>query len=81
MLPQNFAKLIVDEDNGKTFNSQMTNIFWAIDKTIAELHGSDERMVFDCLEEEEVTIGDLAELSTEKLDDYLQQYCYDSFKI
>lgn len=71
----NFANCILQEEQGKVANSQMTYHFWAADSFLCELHCSDEGTVFDNLEEEELTIEELADLSSMELYEYYNSYC------
>jgi hypothetical protein len=81
LMPQNFALLIIEQEQGRAFNSQMTNIFWLIDAVISELHSSESREVFDMIEDEGLCIDDLAKLTTDELSKYYQDYCFETFKI
>lgn len=71
----NFANCILQEQQGKIANSQMTYHFWAADSFLCELHCSDQGTVFDNLEEEELTIEELADLSSMELYEYYNSYC------
>lgn len=67
---QNFAKLILDEDNGRFMNSQMTKYFYQIDETISELIQNNPMWVFDELE-----IEQLAEIEPSKLELDYEEFC------
>jgi hypothetical protein len=73
VLDQNFAKLLIDEENGATFNSQMTMYFDALDEQFSELYGNDPEWIWDFLEMEEV-----AEISPEQLEKDYFTYCLDT---
>lgn len=71
----NFAKTVVEEELGRTLNNQMTCYFWAADELFAELYESDEKIVFDCLEEEGISMEMLCDLTGIQLLEYYQKYC------
>jgi hypothetical protein len=66
----NFAKLIVEETNGRYMNSQMTNYFYHLDEVISELLCDETLIFFDALDEEE-----LAEIEPEQLEKDFYEYC------
>jgi len=68
--PQNFASLIVEEDNGRFMNSQMTCYFKVIDEFFSEMLANDAWQVFD-----ELDIEELAELSVEQIEKDFNEYC------
>lgn len=68
--PQNFASLILEEDNGRFMNSQMTCYFRVIDEFFSEMLANDTWQVFDELDMEE-----LAELSVEQIEKDFNEYC------
>lgn len=70
MQPQNFAKLIIDEYNGRTFNSQMTCYFHIIDEQLSELQGNDPMLWYS-----ELDIDKLVDISPEKLREDYYAYC------
>lgn len=72
---ENFAKTIIESENGRFANNQMNVYFTMADRFLCELHQSEEDMMFDYLEDEGITIEDLAKLSTEQLNNYYDQYC------
>lgn len=59
---QNFAKLILEERNGRFGNEQMTKYFKALDLQCSDLMSSDALIVLD-----ELDIEELANISEEKL--------------
>ena len=73
--PQNFAELIIEEDNGRFMNSQMTNYFRAVDAFFADLMSNDAWMMFD-----ELDIEELAKLSVEQIQEDFENYCQGKFK-
>lgn len=83
----NFARLILQEDNGTFANEQMTRFFWAADKILCFLHASEEGQVFDNLEYESeddgeaITLETLAQLTQDELDFYAEKYCIGKAKI
>lgn len=60
--PQNFAKLIIEEDAGRFMNSQMTFYFHQADRTMCELIGNDEGFMWDELDMEEIAAMPVEEL-------------------
>jgi hypothetical protein len=68
----NFAELIKSENEGRFMNSQMTFYFYQIDEVFSELMMNDPSWVFDSLE-----IDELAEITTEQLEEDYNQYCVD----
>lgn len=73
---QNFAKLMVDEEEGRVFNSQMTFYFKKLVDNITDLTCDDRDMIYSDLEIEE-----LAELSPQELLDYYHAFCSGSISI
>ena len=72
----NFAKAILEEQNGVWANAQMTAYFWASDIVLCSITESDSKTVFDNLEEEYgISIELLAGLSGEELHKYFKDYC------
>ena len=59
-LPQNHAKLMVEEDNGRFGNAQMTQYYKKADTVISRLIGNYEGWIWDNLDMEEI-----AELSVD----------------
>ena len=72
----NFAQLVVDEENGRFMNSQMTKYFYMADRTISELIGNDEWFMF-----EELDINEVAKLSVEEIEEDYFKYCNGVLKI
>jgi hypothetical protein len=68
----NFAELIKSENEGRFMNSQMTFYFYQIDEAFSELMFNDSGWVFDYLK-----IDELAEITTEQLEEDYNQYCVD----
>lgn len=69
----NFAQLIQEEEKGVWTNSQMTKIFWGVDKVISELRQSDSGIVFESLEDEyNITIDEIAKWNSKDLDELCQ---------
>ncbi len=68
--PQNFAELIVEEDNGRYANGQMTKYFYVADRTLCELTGNDEGFMWDDLDMDEV-----AKIPIEELQSDYEEYC------
>jgi hypothetical protein len=68
----NFAELIKSEKEGRFMNSQMTFYFYQLDEVFSELIGNDVCWVF-----EELSLDELAEISTEQLEDDYISYCID----
>lgn len=68
-LPQNFALLMVEEGLGRYMNSQMTHYFKSINRTLSEILGNDEEMMW-----EELDMDELAELSIEQIDEDYKNY-------
>jgi hypothetical protein len=80
MLPKgwsvdNFAQSIIESENGRYGNDQMNVYFTMADRFFSELHCSDENVVFDYLEDEGVSVEELAKLSKQEIDDYYDEYC------
>lgn len=69
-LPQNHAKLMVEEDNGRFGNAQMTQYFKKADIIISNLIGYPEGWIWDELDMDEV-----AELSIEQIEEDYENYC------
>ena len=53
-LPQNHAKLMVEEDNGRFGNAQMTQYYKKADTVISRLIGNYEGWIWDNLDMEEI---------------------------
>ena len=70
MQPQNFALMIVEENNGRFMNSQMTRYFYGIDEYFSEIMCNGEGSLF-----EELDIDELAELSMEQIEEDFKNYC------
>jgi len=68
--PQNFAKLILEEDGGRFMNSQMTFYFHQADRVLCDLVGNDKGFMWDDLDMEQV-----AEISPEELAFDYDRYC------
>lgn len=72
----NFAKLIIDENNGRFGNNQMTSIFWSVSEALKTISTN-----VDFSFEEEIDnsgdfkIEEVSKLSTEQLSDYFYEYC------
>ncbi len=76
----NFAKAILEEQNGVWANAQMTAYFWASDRVLCNITESDNATVFDNLEGEyDISIEVLAEISDEELAKYFNDYCAGKF--
>lgn len=75
-LPQNHAKLMVEEDNGRFGNAQMTWYFKKADIVISNLIGYPEGWIWDELDMDEV-----AELSIEQIEEDYQNYCNEKLSI
>lgn len=74
--PQNFASLIIEEDNGRFMNSQMTRYFYDIDYFFSQMMSNDSGMVFD-----ELGIEELSKLSPEQIQHDFEKYCDGSLKM
>ncbi len=68
-LPQNFAQLMVEENLGRFMNSQMTFYFKQINRTLSEILGNDEEMMW-----EELDMDEVAELSVEQIQKDYNEY-------
>lgn len=75
-LPQNHAKLMVEEDNGRFGNAQMTQYFKKADVVISNLIGYPEGWIWDELDMDEV-----AELSIEQIEEDYNNYCNEKLSI
>lgn len=72
---KNFAQLIVDEQNGRYGNSQMTVLFTNAQRVFAEISEDEPDIVFEMIQEEQdLEIEDLAKLTAEELDMYYEEY-------
>lgn len=71
----NFAQSIIESENGCLGNEQMNVYFAMADKFFSELHCSDEDEVFNALEDDGVSMQDLAKLSVEEIEEYYYKYC------
>lgn len=71
----NFARLILESENGCFGNDQMTIYFEQADEFICELHCSEPNCVFDFLKEDGVSQEDLANLTVSEIDKYYNEYC------
>lgn len=67
---QNFAELLLAEENGRSFNSQMTKYFQVLEEKISDLYGNDTEWMWEFLSLEEV-----AKISTEQLKSDYYEYC------
>lgn len=67
---QNFAELIVGEENGRIMNSQMTFYFYQIDSVLSNLLSNDEGFMWDLLD-----IDEVADLTPEQLQEDYKKYC------
>lgn len=76
MQPQNFALLILEENNGRFMNSQMTRFFHNINESLSELLANDDTLMFD-----ELDMDELAELSVEQIEEDFENYCQGKLKI
>ena len=76
MQPQNFALLILEENNGRFMNSQMTRFFHSINESLSELLANDDTMLFD-----ELDMDALADLSVEQIEEDFDNYCQGKLKI
>lgn len=70
VMPQNFAKLIVEEDMGRFMNSQMTFYFHQADRTLSDMIGNDEGFMWD-----ELNIDEIADMTPEELEHDYNRYC------
>jgi hypothetical protein len=78
---ENFAQTILDELENRVFgNSQMNVYFWQADEFFCDLHCSDSGQLFDFLEEEDVSIEDLAKLTKHEIDNFYDKYCIGKIK-
>ncbi len=68
-LPQNFAQLMVEENLGRYMNSQMTHYFKSINRTLSEILGNDEELMW-----EELDMDEVAELSIEQIEKDYNEY-------
>jgi len=75
-LPQNHAKLMVEEDNGRFGNAQMTQYYKKADIVISRLIGCYEGWIWDNLDMEEI-----AELSIEQIEEDYENYCEERLSI
>jgi hypothetical protein len=73
---QNFAKLILEENNGRYGNTQMTKYFIQAEEFLSRLIGNDEGFMWDELEMEEI-----AKLTPEQLQEDFDNYCEGKMKI
>jgi predicted cupin superfamily sugar epimerase len=71
----NFAQSIIESQNGRYGNDQMNIYFTMADMFFSELHCSEEDEVFNYLEENGITMEDLAKLSAEEIEEYYDKYC------
>ena len=67
---QNFAKLILEEHNGRFGNKQMTKYFISLDLQYSDLMSNDSLIVFD-----ELDIEELANISEDQLEKDFENYC------
>ncbi len=78
----NFALLILEEQNGRIFNKQMTCYFWTADELFSQFHQSDATVCFDYLKVEDgVSMEELSKLTADELYEYAEEYCYETFSI
>lgn len=68
--PQNFARLIIEEENGRYGNEQMTRYFNAINLQLCEIMANDETSM-----EDELDFEELAELSVGQIAKYYEEFC------
>jgi hypothetical protein len=68
--PQNFALLLIEEQNGRFMNSQMTRYFEIADMTLCDMLGNDEGFMWD-----ELDMDVIAELSIEEIESDYNEYC------
>lgn len=69
--PQNFAQLIVEEEEGGRFmNSQMTCYFHSVNRTLCDLIGNYEDFVW-----EELDMNEVAKLTPEELEEDYNNFC------
>jgi len=71
----NFAQSIIESENGRYGNDQMNVYFTMADRFFSELHCSEEDEVFNYLEEDGISMEDLAKLSSEEIEEYYDKYC------
>ena len=71
----NFAKTILESQNGMYANEQMNIYFEIADKFLCKLHCSDYDEVFNELEEQGLPIEKLAKLSADDIKYYFNKYC------
>ncbi len=71
----NFAKSIIESENGRFGNDQMNVYFWKADEFFCDLHSSDQDMVFENLAEEGLEKEKLAKLSLNEINKYYDEYC------
>lgn len=74
--PQNFAKLLLEEENGKIGNAQMTWYFKKADFIISRITDHPENYIWDVLDMEE-----LAELSIEQIESDYEEFCNEKLSI
>jgi hypothetical protein len=74
--PQNYAKLIIEQNNGRFMNSQMTCFFENADTFLSELVGNDEGLMWD-----ELDMQEIAEMSVEQLQKDYNKFCNGRMKI
>jgi len=67
---QNFARLLIDQEGGQIFNSQMTSYFTRLDEVISEMTSDDADWIWDYLDMEEV-----AEITPDELEADFEKYC------
>jgi len=75
-LPQNHAKLMVEEDNGRFGNAQMTQYYKKADFVISRLVGNYEGWIW-----EEMDMEEIAELSIEQIEEDYENYCNERLSI
>jgi hypothetical protein len=71
----NFAETILESQNGMYGNDQMNIYFEIADEFFSDLHTSDSNEVFNELENEDLPIEKLAQLSAKEIDYYFKRYC------
>lgn len=76
----NFAECILEVENGRYANEQMTTYFHTADYFFAELFECDYEIVFDNLLDEGVSMEKLASLSDKDLRNYYSDYCIGEIK-
>ncbi len=68
-MPQNFAELIIEEENGRIANKQMTVFFYKIDMALSEIIGNCEGFMW-----EEIDMEEVAKIHIDELQSDYEQY-------